>query len=57
MKFKSKTELAIHLKELVDSGYLIEEWDINKTLDDFTTVKKIYTPNYKEGDFAWIIRR
>ena len=52
MKFKSKTELAIHLKELVDSGYLIEEWDINKTPDDFTTVKKIYTPNYKEGDFA-----
>ena len=47
MKFESKTELAMHMKDLVDNGYLTEEWDADKTPDDFTVVKKIYTVNYK----------
>ncbi len=46
MEFKSKTELALHMKDLVDSGYLTEEWD-PKQKDDFTVVRKIYFVNYK----------
>ena len=48
MKFKSKTELAEHIKELVKSGYLHESWDFKH--DDKETDGrnwyKIYTINF-----------
>ena len=45
MKFKSKTELSEHIKELCDSGYLKSHWDL-KHGEGKTRGIRVYTVNY-----------
>ena len=48
MKFKSKTELAEHMKHLVKDGYLHESWGFDHDDKEIDSRKwyKIYTINF-----------
>lgn len=47
MKFKSKTALHAHIKELEDSGYLIPEWHKQPMPQQGKTiVTKMYKVNF-----------
>ncbi len=48
MKFKSKTALTEHVKELVKSGYLQESWGYDHDDKEIDSRKwyKIYTINF-----------
>jgi hypothetical protein len=46
MEFKSKTALAEHIKELVDAGYLEEEWHIHSRFDSHQKAIKFYKVNF-----------
>lgn len=45
MKFKSKTALLEHIKELEEAGYLEEEWKIEDGLFGKTRMVKVYKVN------------
>lgn len=44
MKFKSKTQLIEHIKELVKNGYLTEHWEFEN--ETHTKASKIYKINF-----------
>ena len=51
MKFKSKTALAEHIKELVKSGYLLPEWKIEyigTDADPMTHATKLFKVNFNK---------
>lgn len=50
MKFKSKTELIEHIKELEESGYLEAQWHLNHSKDPpyHTHGVKFYKINFEK---------
>jgi len=45
MKFKSKTALTEHIKELVGNGYLVEHWHFDHD-EKHTYAEKLFKVNY-----------
>lgn len=48
MKFKSRTALAEHIKELEQSGYLIPQWNLEHLPNNRTKGTRVYRINFDQ---------